>query len=102
MDFCNHIHKGLVKDVKYVLCWGVSCKHYPQRCGLSHTLQDEDVVQVVKKKVLFSMRGSSAQYSTVLCLSSSDSSSVVAPWRYPGLLHDEGVVQVAKERIRGA
>uniref|UniRef100_A0A3Q7J9P9 OBG-type G domain-containing protein n=1 Tax=Solanum lycopersicum TaxID=4081 RepID=A0A3Q7J9P9_SOLLC len=49
-DFCNHIHRNLVKDVKYVLVWGTSARHYPQHCGLSHPLQDEDVVQIVKKK----------------------------------------------------
>lgn len=49
-DFCDHIHRSLVKDVKYVLVWGISARHYPQHCGLSHTLQDEDVVQIVKKK----------------------------------------------------
>ncbi|KAJ9559699.1 hypothetical protein OSB04_004859 [Centaurea solstitialis] len=49
-DFCNHIHRSLVKDVKYVLVWGSSARHYPQHCGLSHVLQDEDVVQIVKKK----------------------------------------------------
>jgi ribosome-interacting GTPase 1 len=51
-DFCNHIHRSLLKDVKYVLVWGVSARHYPQHCGLSHGLQDEDVVQIVKKKVI--------------------------------------------------
>jgi hypothetical protein len=40
-----------VKDVKYVLVWGTSARHYPQHCGLGHVLQDEDVVQIVKKKV---------------------------------------------------
>lgn len=50
-DFCNHIHRSLVKDVKYVLVWGTSSRHYPQHCGLSHGLHDEDVVQIVKKKV---------------------------------------------------
>ncbi|KAG0493074.1 hypothetical protein HPP92_006472 [Vanilla planifolia] len=35
-DFCNHIHRNLVKG----------CEH----CGLSHVLHDEDVVQIVKKK----------------------------------------------------
>jgi len=50
-DFCNHIHRSLVKDVKYVLVWGTSARHYPQHCGLSHNLRDEDVVQIVKKKV---------------------------------------------------
>lgn len=52
-DFCNHIHRSLLKDIKYVLVWGTSAKHYPQRCGTQHVLQDEDVVQIVKKKVLF-------------------------------------------------
>lgn len=50
-DFCNHIHRNLIKDVKYVLVWGTSARHYPQHCGLGHALQDEDVVQIVKKKV---------------------------------------------------
>ncbi|PON96221.1 GAMYB transcription factor [Trema orientale] len=49
-DFCNHIHRSLVKDVKYVLVWGISARHYPQHCGLGHNLHDEDVVQIVKKK----------------------------------------------------
>ncbi|KAL6961794.1 Developmentally-regulated GTP-binding protein 2 [Sarracenia purpurea var. burkii] len=49
-DFCNQIHRSLVKDVKYVLVWGTSARHFPQHCGLSHVLQDEDVVQIVKKK----------------------------------------------------
>lgn len=49
-DFCNHIHRSLLKDIKYVLVWGTSAKHYPQRCGTQHVLQDEDVVQIVKKK----------------------------------------------------
>lgn len=40
-----------MKDVKYVLVWGTSARHNPQHCGLSHVLQDEDVVQIVKKKV---------------------------------------------------
>ena len=29
--------------------WGASTKHNPQRCGLSHLLADEDVIQIVKK-----------------------------------------------------
>ncbi|GFP85718.1 developmentally-regulated G-protein 1 [Phtheirospermum japonicum] len=50
-DFCNHIHRSLVKEVKYVLVWGTSARHLPQHCGLSHALEDEDVVQIVKKKM---------------------------------------------------
>lgn len=52
-DFCNHIHRSLIKDVKYVLVWGTSARHYPQHCGLAHVLHDEDVVQIVKKKVRY-------------------------------------------------
>ena len=37
--------------MKYALVWGTSARHYPQHCGLSHRLEDEDVVQIVKKKV---------------------------------------------------
>uniref|UniRef100_A0A1J3EN52 Developmentally-regulated G-protein 2 n=1 Tax=Noccaea caerulescens TaxID=107243 RepID=A0A1J3EN52_NOCCA len=49
-DFCNHVHRTLVKDMKYALVWGRSARHYPQHCGLAHRLEDEDVVQIVKKK----------------------------------------------------
>lgn len=48
--FCSHLHADLAKQFNYGLIWGTSSKHYPQRCGLSHTLDDEDVVQIVKKK----------------------------------------------------
>lgn len=50
-DFCNHVHRTLVKDMKYALVWGTSARHNPQNCGLSQHLEDEDVVQIVKKKV---------------------------------------------------
>ncbi|KAJ9518526.1 hypothetical protein QJQ45_018563 [Haematococcus lacustris] len=45
------VHASLVTEFKYALVWGTSSKHYPQRCGLTHKLEDEDVVQIVKKKV---------------------------------------------------
>jgi small GTP-binding protein len=48
-DLCNRIHRGLSADFKYALCWGSSSKHNPQRVGLTHVLEDEDVVQIVKK-----------------------------------------------------
>ncbi|KAK9797061.1 hypothetical protein WJX73_000477 [Symbiochloris irregularis] len=54
---CQQIHKTLVADFSYALVWGRSSKHYPQRCGLTHVLQDEDVVQIVKKKVSASTDG---------------------------------------------
>ncbi len=48
--FCRQLHAELAKQLAYGLVWGTSAKHYPQRCGLTHELQDEDVVQLVKKK----------------------------------------------------
>jgi len=49
-DFCGKIHKHLQKEFKVAQVWGTSVKHNPQRCGKDHTLEDEDVVQIVKKK----------------------------------------------------
>lgn len=31
------------------MVWGKSAKHSPQRCGIDHPLEDEDVVQIVTK-----------------------------------------------------
>jgi ribosome-interacting GTPase 1 len=50
-NLCEMIHKSLLREFQYALVWGTSSKHTPQRCGLSHRLEDEDVVQVVKRKV---------------------------------------------------
>ncbi|KAJ3011631.1 Developmentally-regulated GTP-binding protein 2 [Thoreauomyces humboldtii] len=49
-DVCRALHKTLVDEFNYALVWGTSTKHNPQRVGLTHVLEDEDVVQVVKKK----------------------------------------------------
>lgn len=49
-SLCNQLHKELTKEFNYALVWGISSKHYPQRCGLTHDLHDEDVVQIVKQK----------------------------------------------------
>jgi len=48
-DFCNKIHRTIMKEFKYGLVWGSSVKHQPQKVGKEHTLEDEDVVQIVKK-----------------------------------------------------
>lgn len=50
--FCKYIHRNMLEEFNYALVWGTSSKHMPQRCGLSHNLEDEDVVQIVKKKVI--------------------------------------------------
>jgi len=48
-DFCNRIHKQIIKQFKYALVWGSSVKHNPQRVGKDHRLNDEDVIQILKK-----------------------------------------------------
>jgi len=48
-DFCNRIHKGILKHFKYAMVWGASVKHNPQRVGKEHILLDEDIVQIIKK-----------------------------------------------------
>ncbi len=40
-DFCNRIHKGILRHFKYALVWGTSVKHRPQKVGASHFLEDE-------------------------------------------------------------
>mmetsp|Transcript_36798 Transcript_36798/g.92224 ORF Transcript_36798/g.92224 Transcript_36798/m.92224 type:complete len:341 (-) Transcript_36798:1320-2342(-) len=47
-EFCNRIHKGIIKHFKYGLVWGSSAKHHPQKVGKEHVLHDEDVVQIIK------------------------------------------------------
>jgi uncharacterized protein len=34
---------------RYAWVWGSSVKHQPQRVGKDHGLEDEDVVQIVKR-----------------------------------------------------
>ena len=48
-DFCMRLHKQMIKKLKYAWVWGASAKHQPQRVGKEHQLEDEDVVQLVKR-----------------------------------------------------
>ncbi len=48
-DFCNRLHKQMISQLKYAWVWGSSVRHQPQKCGKDHLLNDEDVVQIVKK-----------------------------------------------------
>lgn len=48
-SLCANISSELLREFNYALVWGTSAKHSPQRCGLSHRLDDEDVVQIVSK-----------------------------------------------------
>ena len=47
--FCSRIHKHLIQRFRYAWVWGSSVKHNPQKVGKEHKLDDEDVVQIVKK-----------------------------------------------------
>lgn len=40
---------GILKQLKYAWVWGASVKHQPQRVGKDHCLEDEDIVQLVKR-----------------------------------------------------
>lgn len=46
---CHRIHRALPTVFKFALVWGTSSKHQPQKVGIHHKLEDEDVVQIVKK-----------------------------------------------------
>jgi len=48
-EFCKKIHRALLKEFKYAIVWGISVKHQPMKVGKDHELQDEDVIQIVKK-----------------------------------------------------
>ena len=47
--FCNKIHRGILKQLKYALVWGQSARHRGQKVGTTHELMDEDIVQLVKR-----------------------------------------------------
>jgi small GTP-binding protein len=48
---CKSISKELLDVFNFALIWGRSTKYNPQRVGLAHVLQDEDVLQIVPKTV---------------------------------------------------
>lgn len=47
--FGNELVVRIAKEFKYALVWGSSVKHQPQKVGKEHVVNDEDVVQIVKK-----------------------------------------------------
>ena len=48
-DFCNKIHRMMIKNFKNANVWGASVKHRPQKVGREHLLQDEDIVSIIKR-----------------------------------------------------
>ena len=49
-DVCRSVHRSLLDEFKFALVWGTSSKHNAQRVGIQHVCEDEDVIQIVKKK----------------------------------------------------
>jgi ribosome-interacting GTPase 1 len=48
-DLCLRIHKDFDINFKHAFLWGSSAKHQPQKVGLSHILDDEDVIEISTK-----------------------------------------------------
>ena len=48
-SLCANVSSQMLRDFNFALVWGTSTKHSPQRCGVEHQLDDEDVVQIVTK-----------------------------------------------------
>ena len=48
-DFCNAIHKTIVEQFRIAIVYGKSVRHQPQRVGLTHQLEDEDIITIIKK-----------------------------------------------------
>lgn len=46
---CHNIHRSIAQNFKYALVWGSSAKHAPQMVGSNHLVENEDVIQIVKK-----------------------------------------------------
>lgn len=49
-DVCNKLHRKMKTEFRYGLVWGKSVKFGGQRVGLSHVLEDEDVLTIVKSR----------------------------------------------------
>ncbi|HIH20495.1 TPA: TGS domain-containing protein, partial [Candidatus Micrarchaeota archaeon] len=48
-DLCDVVHRELRSLFKFAEVWGKSAKHPGQKVGLTHKLQDNDIVLIHKK-----------------------------------------------------
>mmetsp|Transcript_14970 Transcript_14970/g.42604 ORF Transcript_14970/g.42604 Transcript_14970/m.42604 type:complete len:368 (+) Transcript_14970:81-1184(+) len=48
-EVCRGIHRDFEQQFKNAFVWGTSAKHTPQRVGIGHVLEDEDVIQLIRK-----------------------------------------------------
>lgn len=49
MTAIKQIHKDILLTFRSAIVWGKSVKYSPQMVGLVHELEDEDVLQILKK-----------------------------------------------------
>ena len=49
-NVCDKLHRSMRRNFRYAMVWGGSVKFGGQRVGISHTLQDEDVLTIIKEK----------------------------------------------------
>lgn len=47
-DVMLQLHKTMLDEFSHAMVWGKSVKYSPMRCGLSHVMADEDVIQIFK------------------------------------------------------
>jgi hypothetical protein len=48
-DVCDKVHRGMKDDFRYAQVWGRSVKFGGQRVGMTHRLEDQDVLTIVTK-----------------------------------------------------
>jgi uncharacterized protein len=46
-DLCLSIHKDFLTSFRYAMVWGTSVKHNPQKVGITHVPDDEDVIEII-------------------------------------------------------
>ena len=51
-NVCNKLHRHMRKEFRYGLVWGKSVKFGGQRVGINHVLQDEDVLTIIKTRIV--------------------------------------------------
>ena len=47
-DVCDKLHRSFRTDFRYARVWGNSAKHPGQKVMIGHTLEDEDILEIVK------------------------------------------------------
>jgi small GTP-binding protein len=48
LDVCRAVHKEFEKSFRMANVWGRSAKHSPQKVGLNHCMEDEDVIELIR------------------------------------------------------